>query len=358
MPKVSYQTLYNVVEKFMRTVHHVQIGRDEYELIVAVYEDMNRTNPNASAADLSKLIVDEVIHEITEHLGRQRDSALPIIPADQVEAFTGLTRTQYITIDSRDRDMTLYPNPNNYEVELDNPIQHVLSVSLESAEIPASQYNVNVTNNVLHFQEVAGDVVEAVITPGIYATITELGTAIETALATASTTGANFTVSSATTTQTVTISSDLGGTASFFNLFFMGTGGCMYRARSIGPVIGFSQMADLTGFSSYTGTRRYTLRGEPYVIMKFGDIELLHGTSRNISTAFAKLNLNAGTDGYKYFTARGDYEIVKLYSPARLRMDRVPVQFYTYCQDLYDFNGLEHAFVLKVVSAGYKPAVV
>jgi hypothetical protein len=357
MTKVSYQTLYNVVEKFMRTVHHVQIGRDEYELIVAIYEHMAKQHPGAGEKDLSKLIVDEAIKEITEYMGRQRDSALPIIPADQVEEFTGLTRTQYVTIDSRDRDMALYPNPNNYEVELDSPIQHVMSISLESAEIPASQYNVNSANNILHFQENAGDVLEAVITPGIYATITELGTAIETALGAASSTGANFTVSSSTTTQTVTIASDIGGTASFFSLFFTGSGGCMYRTGSIGPVIGFSQMADLSGSASYTGTRRYTLRGEPYVIMKVGDIDLLGGTSRNISTAFAKLNLNAEADGYKYFTARRDYEIVKLYSPARLRIDRVPVQFYTYCQDLYDFNGLEHSFVLKIVSAGYKPAV-
>jgi hypothetical protein len=355
---VSYQTLYNVVEKFMRTVHHVQTGRDEYELIAAVHGEMASEHPDADVPTLSKLVVDEVIRAITEHMGRQRETTLPIIPADQVEAFTGLTRTQYVTIDSRDRDMTLYPSPSDYEVELDNPIHHVMSVSLESAEIPASEYNINSTNNIVHFQEVAGDVVEAVITPGIYATITDLATAIETALGVASTTGASFTVSSTTTTQTVTVASDLGGTASFFSLFFMGMGGCMYRTGSVGPVIGFSQMADLTGSASYTGTRRYTLRGEPYVIMKFGDIELLNGTSRNISTAFAKLNLNAEADGYKYFTSRGDYEVVKLYSPARLRMDRVPVQFYTYCNDLYDFNGLNHSFVLKIVSAGYKPAVV
>jgi len=50
-------------------------------------------------------------------------------------------------IDSSERDPVLYPNPNDYVIELKNPIYDVTKISLISARIHASQLLINERNN-------------------------------------------------------------------------------------------------------------------------------------------------------------------------------------------------------------------
>lgn len=50
-------------------------------------------------------------------------------------------------IDSGERDPVLYPNPNDYAIELKNPIYDVTKISLISARIHASQLLINERNN-------------------------------------------------------------------------------------------------------------------------------------------------------------------------------------------------------------------
>lgn len=50
-------------------------------------------------------------------------------------------------IDSSERDPILYPNPNDYVIELKNPIYDVTKISLISARIHASQLLINERNN-------------------------------------------------------------------------------------------------------------------------------------------------------------------------------------------------------------------
>lgn len=50
-------------------------------------------------------------------------------------------------IDSSERDPLLYPNPNDYVIELKNPIYDVTKISLISARIHASQLLINERNN-------------------------------------------------------------------------------------------------------------------------------------------------------------------------------------------------------------------
>lgn len=52
-----------------------------------------------------------------------------------------------LNIDSSHRDPTLYTNPNNYTVTLDNPIYDVSQIKLVSARIPTSQLLICETNN-------------------------------------------------------------------------------------------------------------------------------------------------------------------------------------------------------------------
>lgn len=62
-------------------------------------------------------------------------------------------RVYTFDIDSSERDPVLYPNPNNYVIELKNPIYDVTKISMISARIHASQLLINERNNTFSVNE-------------------------------------------------------------------------------------------------------------------------------------------------------------------------------------------------------------
>ena len=54
-------------------------------------------------------------------------------------------------IDSRDRNVDLYPKNNDFIIELDEPINDVSELELVSANMPINSYNINEHNNRLYF---------------------------------------------------------------------------------------------------------------------------------------------------------------------------------------------------------------
>lgn len=84
-----------------------------------------------------------------------------------------------LLIDSKDRDLTLYEE-NDYQIELDEDINNIFSIELLNAIIPNSDYIINNSNNLLHFEENNQSLV-ATIPIGNY-TLSELGTEIQTQL--------------------------------------------------------------------------------------------------------------------------------------------------------------------------------
>lgn len=61
-------------------------------------------------------------------------------------------KVHQLTIDSGQRDPSLYPNPNDYTVELEKPIYNVSNIKLVSARIPTPQLPVCATNNNIVFR--------------------------------------------------------------------------------------------------------------------------------------------------------------------------------------------------------------
>lgn len=57
---------------------------------------------------------------------------------------------EYIYVDSRTRDTTLFPNGNAYSVYLTNPMKNIRRVELVSAKIPNSIFNLTFGSNVLN----------------------------------------------------------------------------------------------------------------------------------------------------------------------------------------------------------------
>lgn len=54
-------------------------------------------------------------------------------------------------IDSKDRDKTLYKEPNNYVVNFEVPFKNVIGLEVIDASIPRTMYNVDISNNILYY---------------------------------------------------------------------------------------------------------------------------------------------------------------------------------------------------------------
>jgi len=78
-----------------------------------------------------------------------------------------LVTKHYIIIDSRQRNYSLYPNPNNYFIELFESLHSVERLELTAVVIPKTEYNVNSENNLL-IVTVGGITKKLFLTPGQY----------------------------------------------------------------------------------------------------------------------------------------------------------------------------------------------
>jgi hypothetical protein len=78
-----------------------------------------------------------------------------------------LVTKHYIIIDSRQRNYSLYPNPNNYFVELFESLHSVERLELTAAVLPKTEYNINSENNLL-IVTVGGITKKLFLTPGQY----------------------------------------------------------------------------------------------------------------------------------------------------------------------------------------------
>ena len=256
-------------------------------------------------------------------------------------------KEDYLLIDSRDRNQTQYPNPNNYQIDLTEEYKDIKSVSLISSNVPKSQYLINSSNNILNFIDSNTNEYEIQIPIGNY-TINELTTQIQTSMnATAS--SDVYTVSSDSKTNKITIS-----TVGNFQLLFNGgienyndTTRNIYKENSIGKIIGFS-MIDLSGSNTYTSQNQYNLNGPTYILLHINELNNLDGIKNSIKNAFAKIPLDTNQNEYKFFKESNDYEVITEFSPPLARLAQLNIRFLNYDNTEYDFGGLEHTFLLKI----------
>ena len=72
-------------------------------------------------------------------------------------------------VDSRQRDVTLYPSGNSYTLFLQSPVHNISQVDLISAKIPNTMYNITTSSNVLIIDSSFGSS-NVALNPGFYST--------------------------------------------------------------------------------------------------------------------------------------------------------------------------------------------
>lgn len=260
-------------------------------------------------------------------------------------------------VDSRDRDQSIYPTPSEYRLSTAE-YRDVVSISLEGAEIPITDYIINAYNNLIYFQEEMDITQIATIPFGNY-TVDELAMEIENVMNATSANSITYTVTSDPITSKYTISSSASFPYIFNLVFFGGLESCpsineincknepVYIENSVGPVIGFDKK-NLTGSLSYTGQFVYNLAGEKYIVMFINEqADVIEANKSSVHKAFAKITINVPQGSVNFYN-NVDNRYIKYFSPP-IKLSNLSVRFQTYNGNLYNFNGQEHSFTLKIV---------
>ena len=263
-----------------------------------------------------------------------------------------------IVIDSRERNDAVYADPYNYQIELSTTFKNITSAELKSAELPRSEYAINSSNNLLHFEETTGTVLTATLTAGNY-DADELAAQLKTALDDAG--ASTYTVTQNSNTFKYTIVSNGAGGGGVMNLRFNSgttepihediTQRVKYRTNSIGKTIGFSK-TDKTGALTYTSDFRYNLGGEMRVFMFVEElIGNVHGATSDsgAENAFAEISFNVGLDTVKsYYGGVNDARNIKKYDPPLGSLRQMHISFKTHDQRYYDFNKIDHTLTIEL----------
>jgi len=266
---------------------------------------------------------------------------------------------QIFTLDSRDRDDNIYPDPAHYRIRIPE-FRNVLSLELVAAEVPASGYVVNASNNLLLFQEQDNETLQAEIPVGNYSA-DDLATAIEMAMNALTGFSVVYVVTNNTLTNTYTINAT-NGPAPVFNLLFYGgtvpysssnepnpLEVSVYEPRSIGPVIGFDKL-DLSGATTYTGQFRYNLAGETNLYLHIEEADLIQSNQSHVQKSFAKIPLNIALGGVVFYQRGKDYPFIKHYSSDLGKLSHFTVSWRTHGGRLYDFNGQYHVLTFEIIT--------
>ena len=91
---------------------------------------------------------------------------LIIKPPDRNKTHGSMTR--HLVIDSRDRDYLLYPNSNQYRIEVPQEWKDITSLELSLAQIPNTFYNITNSNNTFYIRDSPNNILSVNIPEGQY----------------------------------------------------------------------------------------------------------------------------------------------------------------------------------------------
>jgi hypothetical protein len=272
-----------------------------------------------------------------------------------------LIKEIYITIDSRDRNHDIHPNPNSYTVKLPEIFTQIHKIQLISAEIPKSSYVVESYNNIIHFQEKNSQVLsstyyEAEI-PNRNYTASQLVSEIASKMSGIGQSAYTVTLDSL---NRVKFESDLSGGDGIFNLVFkQGVENygidelrSKYMPFTIARTIGFNCI-NFTSSDVYTANTRIPLQSDDYVVLEIpefqGIIDDPHGDGQN---DFAKILLDCEQGATSFYTKQ-NYLLEKTFNP-RIELSKITINFKIHGGYLYNFHGLEHSLTFKIQSLKQK----
>ena len=260
--------------------------------------------------------------------------------------------TTNLVIDSRDRLHDDYANPSNYIIKLPDTITNVVEIELIGAEIPKTHYNINEYNNKVEFTVGGGTVKTVTIAEGNY-TEAELVTALNDD----EVFKASLVISYDTKTRKFSIVKESSNTATTILLFegedekYNNKTRKLYRENTMGKVLGYNIENVQITTNALVGPKQADLNHDKYVMLKIKDLGTIHGVFMGVEDAFAKIVLDNEFGTIKYLKmADIGRRFIKTFSPPLGKLNDLEIEFRTYDNKMYNFNGIDHCLFFKITT--------
>lgn len=257
-----------------------------------------------------------------------------IPPPQNMEMDTRYTR---IIFDSKDRDTSLYPEPNRYEVRFDDDIDDVVSAQLVSVDAPLSSYMINKYFNTFTLT-ISGTSYDVMLDQGDYepAAFAAMVRAKMDAI------NNSFEVEYVTATDNFIFKGSVAFSISF------------PQANSLHQVFGFKKaeyVSSATGSAPYPFIVRSEYRRNfgfnNYMVMNIESFDVNKSNGNVLHRTFAVITKN-----YWDINFSDDPKIIKTFTPPIPRLARVKVTFVDRFGNPYDFQNYDHR--IELLFASYK----
>lgn len=260
-----------------------------------------------------------------------------IRPPDNLPNLDTNKRVTRFVVDSRSRDIKLFPSPAQYEVIFDDDIDDVLSAKLVCADVPFSTYLINKYFNTL-YMSMNGNSYKVVLDEGDY-TPQQLATLIENAINNMVTSG-DFTVSYESSTDNFRFKAKYG-----FSIDFSAKNSLCY-------ILGFSTKeytSTAEGVAPYTNILNAEYRRNfnycNYIVMSLEQFDTNKSVYNLLAKSFAIIPKK-----YTDLNISDKSQIIKTFSPSIPRLNKLRVKFYDPYGNLYDFQNHDHRYELVFTS--------
>lgn len=247
-----------------------------------------------------------------------------------------------IVIDSIDRDLSKYPDPNNYVIKMPYILRNVQTIELLSLQLTRTETNINSGNNsfVLTMNDIKYTIVipEAEVTSG-----TALATTLKNAFA--------LVIPSATTVFNVTYLRKLTITNTASLPFTINVNENVSRLLGIiGKGIRGKGIVASSASGVMVGNRLIDLNGTPYLIFSINDYERILSPSNNAQSNFLTIPMEDYSFGQRFLINGDEKERKSVYilTNSQNNIFEMRISFKRPDGSLYDFHGIDHLITFRV----------
>jgi hypothetical protein len=255
--------------------------------------------------------------------------------------------TSRLVVDSRERNMTIFPSPNTYEISFIENIFNVSSIRLLSADIPFDTYIVNGGNSTIYIAY-NNNVYSAVVDVGDY-TPTDLATKLTLSINSATSTS-DFTVTYVSITDNFKFSC-----VNPFGLVFRGnqfrhpyrdTTDTAPVSKSMGQLLGFGInnyiSTNVSGSNVITSEFKRNFDPDNTIVVNIDELGVNISTSDILDGSFAVITKNN-------IAQLHEKVISKTFNPPISKFNKLKISLTDYYGNPYDFQNRDHRFEFLVI---------
>lgn len=268
-----------------------------------------------------------------------------------------------IVIDSRDRDVSLFPNPNAYTVNLYDAITSVISARLLCADIPFSSYLVNPFFNTVPFTVTVAASADGSTPSSTTAYVATVSTGDYTPADLAFQLGLSLNAAcynpSNTTTPQITFNVSYSSNSDNFTFacntqfaldFTVATNATNMRIMTgFPPTVSPSVQDPIDKAYTVSSVYRRNFEYNSYIVMKIEQFGSIKSVSNVLENSFAVLSRQ-----YTSLNISDPAQITKYFNPIIARLTKLQVSFTDSFGNPYDFQNGDHRFEIIIESYKHK----